>query len=365
MTSVKEPSVTTSSDLESILIQNFDWIELFNLGLFITDKSWKLIRWNPMFLQMQDIEPDSKLSGQDIFQIMGLKDYRPVISDKETKTFSFTKPNTGTALCLKLTMLQKDKGTYGLGMLTNHRLDVHGSGWFTHLQYELIKNQQIHLLEQRLEGLIHNINSPLNTIIGYVQILLRENPNSNALKKIMESGFQIDASLKGVMDKIEGSKSRFVQKLDVNKVIKNELEIAKNNLFFKHNVNVQLYLPDKLPMIDMVYSDLSYCLDAILWNAIEALSDTENKDIVIATQISEENLQIKIRDTGSGIYPKDMPFIYELGFTTKKENNSEHLGFGLSFTRQIIQDYKGSLIITSDSNDGTTVIINLPVEDVS
>jgi signal transduction histidine kinase len=363
MNVMTDQSKPVSEPIESPLLKDFEWISIFNLGTFVTDDAWKLTSWNTGFLQTLDIKPTNDLRNQDVFHLMGFQDYKPEMTINQVKTLSFTLPGTSKSLELRTVSILKDGEIYGLGVISNHSLAIQDEEWCNRFQYELIKNQQNHILEKRLEGLIHNINTPLNTIIGYVQILLRENPDSKALQKIMESGFQIDASLKSVHDKIEANRSRFIQQIDVNNVIKNELEIGRNNLFFKHNVHLELTLAENLPLVNMVYGDLSYCLDAVLWNAIESLESRETKSIYIETKMQNERLQIIVKDTGSGILPKDMPFIYEYGFSTKKDQNTEHLGLGLSFTRQIIQDYRGTIVINSEFQEGTTVTLDLPLED--
>jgi signal transduction histidine kinase len=349
----------------SQLLKDFDWVELFSMGIFVTNQSWKLIQWNHEFLRTLNLKDDFDIKEQDVFLLMGLPDYHLEISINQVRMLTFTLPGTDTALDLRTTCMMKDGESFGIGLVSHHSPVIQDKDWCNHFQYHLLLNQQTHLLEKRLEGLIHNINTPLNTIIGYVQILLRENPESKALQKIMESGFQIDASLKSIHDKIEASRTRFPQYVDVNKVIRNELEISRNNLFFKHNVNVELALEEKLPLLNIVYGDLSYCLDAVLWNAIESLHVKENKMIYIETKMQNDWLRIIIRDTGSGILPKDMPYLYEYGFSTKKSDNAQHLGLGLSFTRQVIHDYLGKISINSEYKIGTTVTIDLPVEEMS
>jgi signal transduction histidine kinase len=365
MMAMNDPFSSGSSSDNKPQIKDFDWIEVFNLGGFITDQSWKIISWNQSFLEILGLETKKDLKNLDVFVLLGLQDYKPDLKNEEIKSLAFTVPGTENTLLLRTRNISKDGEGYRLGILSSNNLDIMDEEWCNRFQNHLIRNQQNHILEKRLEGLIHNINTPLNTIIGYVQILLRENPESKALQKIMESGFQIDSSLKSIQDKIGSNRSRFKQQIDVNRVIQNELEIGRNDLFFKHNVHVDLVLADSLPLIYMVYGDLSYCLDAVLWNAIESLHEQETKNLNIETKLDGQRIQIMIKDTGCGISAKDIPFIYEYGFTTKKKQNNEHLGLGLSFTRQVIQDYRGNIIIDSEPRVGTTVTIDLPLEDIS
>lgn len=74
-----------------------------------------------------------------------------------------------------------------------------------------------------------------------------------------------------------------------------------------------------------------------------------------------KNLQIKFVDTGAGIEKDDLEKVFEPFFTTKPEEKGT--GLGLSISYSIIERHGGILEIDSKVDVGTTVIINLPIQD--
>lgn len=70
-------------------------------------------------------------------------------------------------------------------------------------------------------------------------------------------------------------------------------------------------------------------------------------------------IEIKVRDTGSGIPKEDLPNIFEPFFTTKKEGKG--LGLGLSTVYGIIERHRGTIHVESEVGKGTSFTIRLPL----
>jgi signal transduction histidine kinase len=80
----------------------------------------------------------------------------------------------------------------------------------------------------------------------------------------------------------------------------------------------------------------------------------------LTTQYSELNrdfIEISVADSGKGIPPEDLPKIFAPYYTTKERG----VGLGLAITQRMIQAHEGSLEVQSHKNQGTTVIIRLPL----
>ncbi|MBM2811786.1 MAG: domain S-box protein, partial [Chloroflexi bacterium] len=66
----------------------------------------------------------------------------------------------------------------------------------------------------------------------------------------------------------------------------------------------------------------------------------------------------EVADTGVGISPEDLPRVTEGFFTTKEEGKGT--GLGLAICQRILQEHHGTLTITSEVGQGTTVRLLLP-----
>ncbi len=89
----------------------------------------------------------------------------------------------------------------------------------------------------------------------------------------------------------------------------------------------------------------------LFYNAIQSLG-TEGK-IKISSEISGNNIIIKIEDSGSGIPKGKLDKIFEPLYTTKQEGT----GLGLVSCKSIIEQHRGTISV---KNNPTTFTITLP-----
>jgi nitrogen fixation/metabolism regulation signal transduction histidine kinase len=89
----------------------------------------------------------------------------------------------------------------------------------------------------------------------------------------------------------------------------------------------------------------------LMLNAIDAVKEVENPTIkILATINSANRVIIDFHDNGAGIKPDIMDKIFMPFFTSKKHGN----GIGLSLSRQIMHLHKGSILVRSKPEEGTT-----------
>jgi len=111
-------------------------------------------------------------------------------------------------------------------------------------------------------------------------------------------------------------------------------------------------------MIQCYPNELNQAFMNLVRNAVQAIE--QQGTITIATYADENQVYIKISDTGKGIPSKDLPKIYDPGFTTQSEGVGK--GLGLSIVYNIIHKHHGNIEINSEVGKGTEVIIVLPTE---
>jgi signal transduction histidine kinase len=108
------------------------------------------------------------------------------------------------------------------------------------------------------------------------------------------------------------------------------------------------------PAWAMVDRDLMLqVLLSLILNAVEAMDRGGRLEICI--EPTERQLHISIKDTGSGIAPKDLPRIFNPFFTSKKQN----LGLGLAVSHLIIDAHHGLIQVESRPGRGTSVTLTL------
>lgn len=212
----------------------------------------------------------------------------------------------------------------------------------------------------------HELRSPLNSILGWSKILLTkkvdEATQKNALETI-ESGAKLQAKL--ISDLIDSSK-----------VISGKLHFTFISLSFKSLIN-RVYQSEK-PLADekninlvlgsladvRVLADGSRLQQAIINLVTNSIKFTPpGGEVVIDSRIEGDNVIFSISDSGSGIPPEELPYIFKQYFQSKSAKNKTGLGLGLSIVKAIVTKHRGQVAVKNNENGiGCTFFVSLPIQ---
>jgi signal transduction histidine kinase len=105
--------------------------------------------------------------------------------------------------------------------------------------------------------------------------------------------------------------------------------------------------------------ELARVLNNILDNAIKYTPP--NGKILISDKIALNKYILTIADTGSGIAKDIMDKIFDPFFRGDASRSTDGAGLGLTLVKKIIENHKGTILIKSQEDKGTSVIITLPL----
>lgn len=240
------------------------------------------------------------------------------------------------------------------------------------LEENLRRAQKLETVGLLASGLAHNINSPLSAITVTAEMELAKNPESRAFKDIMQAADRIQEIVFNLMMKSRQEQSAEIVALDLNQLIRTELKFLEANLFFKHQVELDVDLEPDLPKIQGLYSDFSQSFYNIVQNALDAMQDVEERRLYVRTtsKTDREAITLSIRDTGCGIAQGNIKRIFEPFFTTKAERNhrgpSHQLpsgtGLGLSTLQNLAEKYDVDIEVKSRVGEGTEFILTIPLQ---
>jgi len=91
-------------------------------------------------------------------------------------------------------------------------------------------------LKHILEGLIHNLNNPLNLILGYAQRVKQAQPENPDAEKIYQAGIKMDDILKDIAKKLWDNSYNIKESLCLNEWLDGELKYLQHHLRVKHQV---------------------------------------------------------------------------------------------------------------------------------
>ena len=216
-------------------------------------------------------------------------------------------------------------------------------------------------------GVAHEIKNALVAIKSFSDLLAERNQDVEMTSLISRETKRIDSLVTQLL-KFAGPAKPTFSSVSIHEVIENSLRLVQHHLTTR-----KIHLVRALDAgIDLVQGDakqLEQALINLLLNAVEAMEEmgtlTVATEIVVATahvsplepKGKAEQIQVSIKDTGSGIPPEVTPRLFVPFVTTKPEGT----GLGLAITSRIIQEHHGRINVESEVNKGTTFKINLPL----
>ncbi len=225
---------------------------------------------------------------------------------------------------------------------------------------ELIHAAKLAALGQMSAGINHELNQPLAAIRTYAEntvTFLRQERLDNALwnleqiKELTERMARIGAQLKIFSRRSSGR----MEDVPLHGVIDGALEILTPAIR-RGDVRVEVRLiPEDLQVrADSVL--LQQVLVNLVGNAVQAVTGSDRREIVIRAEQAEEGVVLRVRDSGPGIEPEHLSRIFEPFYTTKEPGQG--LGLGLAISQRIIREMGGAIRVVP-SRQGACFEISL------
>jgi len=223
----------------------------------------------------------------------------------------------------------------------------------------------------------HEVNNPLSGILTYAKLLRKWVGTGQTEHDKREEAMQclelIATESRRCGDLIHNllSLSRTapinVQSTDLNAVIDRCLLLVRHQLDLA-GVELQVNLARDLPFVPCDPAQMEQVFIALIMNAIDAmpqggtlwLEDRLTHQCSTGDQNTHAapEIEIRVRDNGTGIAPDVLPHIFEPFMTTKEHGHGT--GLGLAIARGIMERHMGSIEVESELGRGTTFILTLP-----
>ena len=213
----------------------------------------------------------------------------------------------------------------------------------------------------------HEVNNPLFGILTYAKLLRRWVASGQTEHEKREEAIQclelIASESRRCGDLIKNllTLSRTapmnVQSTDLRGVIDRCLMLVRPQLEM-HGVELQLKIAEDLPRVPCDPAQIEQVLIALIINAKDAMPRGGNLWIESGLNSAATEIEIRVRDDGSGIAPDVLPHIFEPFLTTKESGHG--VGLGLAIARGIVERHNGHIEVESKLGQGTTFTLTLP-----
>ena len=143
--------------------------------------------------------------------------------------------------------------------------------------------------------------------------------------------------------------------INVNELLENVMLFFEKQMW-ESNIKIKINLDKKLPPVTASPNQLRQVILNIVANAKDAMP--RGGTLTVETLSKDENIIIKLKDTGIGIPAEIRDKIFDAFFTTK--HKVKGVGLGLSVCYGIIKDHGGDIRVKSKAGKGSTFSIILP-----
>ncbi len=223
------------------------------------------------------------------------------------------------------------------------------------------------LKSEFLATVSHELQPPLNAILGYTQLLLMgvEGALNDEIKKdvtlIQENGNHLLRLVRDVLDltKIEASQLSLVkERIDVTPFLA-QVRSSTENYFYVSRVEFDVFVEENDLWVDADPARLRQILTNLISNAAKF---TERGHVHVYAYRREDRVCIAVEDTGIGISEKDKERIFKSfgQVDTSLARKAEGLGLGLAITRRLVHMQDGILELESELGKGSTFTVCLP-----
>ena len=230
---------------------------------------------------------------------------------------------------------------------------------------QLAQSEKLASLGQFVAGIAHEMNNPLQGVLGHLELLMRTSPAARPIRKELRGIYQeADRAAKIVQNLLvfSGTHGLKRKRLRLERIVSRALA-SRRAALRRQGIEVTREDAPDLPSTSGDPLLLHQALLNVLINAEHAATTGERRPrIYVGVRGDPERgvLITTIRDSGAGIPPDALPRIFDPFFTTKEVGHGT--GLGLAITYGIIQEHAGAIHASNDPEGGAVFTIELPAQ---
>ena len=224
---------------------------------------------------------------------------------------------------------------------------------------ELIYRERMIALGQIAGGVAHEVNNPLTTVSGWLQIMLGETSDEDKRRAPLRLMSTEVGRIANIIHHLLSFGRRAPSEaglVRVNRVLSDVLELTEYQIR-ADNIEIVKSLSGDLPPATGDANQLKQVFLNIIVNARQAMPN--GGVLTVTTRVAENGWsEIAIGDTGCGMNAELTQKVFEPFYTTKSEDGGS--GIGLFLCRNIVKDHGGTLTVASRPDEGSTFVVALP-----
>ncbi|PIY69243.1 hypothetical protein COY90_01790, partial [Candidatus Roizmanbacteria bacterium CG_4_10_14_0_8_um_filter_39_9] len=205
----------------------------------------------------------------------------------------------------------------------------------------------------------HELKTPLTRALSSIDIaLLQTEIRRSEMDLVKQDILEIDNLIEKLLllGKVrEGAMPKGQIKINLlMETIQKKLypELFSKQIALQNDNKLPIIIPLPLEYAQIVFSN-------IISNAIKY--SPEKSVVIVSSRETENSLwEVRVKDTGPGIDPKDREHIFDRFYRSNKARRSQGYGLGLSLVKQICDEYGIIVRVESMVGQGSTFILSFP-----
>lgn len=232
------------------------------------------------------------------------------------------------------------------------------------LQAELVHISRLTAMGEMASALAHELNQPLSAISNYLtgsRRLLGELSDENLRRVRTAIDAAVEQSLRA--GQIIRRLRDFVAHREPEKRIESLRKLIEEASALalvgakELGIRVRIRFDTAVDRVIVDKVQIQQVLINLMRNAIEAMENSEQRELTVTTIAREHDVMIEVRDTGCGIEPEMTDQLFQPFATTKPHG----MGIGLSISRTIIEGHEGRIWAAAPPGEGTAFRFTLPI----
>lgn len=223
-----------------------------------------------------------------------------------------------------------------------------------------------------INNMTHEFKTPISTISLAAQMLnddsVRKSPSmlQHISSVINDESKRLRFQVEKVLQLSMFDRQKATLKLsclEANKVISSVVNTFKikvekygGSIVTKLDADCDKVLVDEMHFTNVIFN--------LLDNAVKYMKEDGEPHLEIATrELTNNRIEISIKDNGIGIKKDDLKHIFEKFYRVPTGNRHDVKGFGLglAYVQKMVNEFKGSITVESEFGEGTTFYITLPL----
>jgi two-component system NtrC family sensor kinase len=206
-------------------------------------------------------------------------------------------------------------------------------------------------------SIAHEVNNPLQSVQNCLHLAGREDlPEDQRTEYFEMAKTELNRLMSTVQRMLDFYRPGAISpvEVDLQEILQHVINLMSKQLE-KQEIDVQLDVPENLPPVVAVGSQLQQVLINLLLNSFDAMPD--GGKIQVRVRALRKGVEILLQDNGPGIPDEHLPHIFEPFFSTKDGGT----GLGLTVSYNIVTTHGGTLEFVSSNGPGTCFRVFLPI----